>query len=585
MQDQIREAITKVIVGFGLTPVDFSVEHPEELSHGDYASNVALKIFGPLSHETDASWTVGRPIEEIKEFGNPRECAERILAELEKNKPAEVEKIKIAGPGFINFHLSRGFFADRVREVLEKGDDWGKNDSLAGKKVMVEYTDPNPFKELHIGHLVPNAIGESLARLFMFAGADTKRVTYQGDVGMHVARAIYGMQKMNVTPDSPLTAADLGKAYALGAKASEDSPEAAVEITKLNKMIYGRGDQEINALYDKGKAVSLASFEEGYKILGSDFDHNFSESETGPVGMVAVKAHPEIFETSEGATIFRGEQYGLHTRVFINSEGLPTYEAKDIGLMELKYQWWPFDISITVTGNEQKQYFAVMKKAAELVNPKRAAKIELVTNGMLRLPSGKMSSRTGNIIPALTLILTLIKEVQQKMLGHFFIEGGVFEYTEKMEQDVAVGAIKYAILRSSAGKDIVFDIEQSISLEGASGPYLQYTHARICSILAKAKQEGVVASSADVPEKVYDIERMLYQFPEVTERAVLEREPHYVVTYLTGLAGVFNSWYAQEQIVNSQDQYSPYKVAVAEAVAQTLKNGLWTLGIKAPERM
>ena len=463
MQDQIRTAITKALVSLGITPVDFSVEHPSDMTHGDYATNAAI-----LSARGRGE--------------NPHELADKIAAQLHVMHIESIEKIEIAGPGFINFHLSRDFFADRVKEVLKKGDDWGKNKRYAGERVMVEYTDPNPFKELHIGHLVPNALGESLARLFMFAGAETKRVTYQGDVGMHVAKAIYGMQQLNITGETKLTAADLGKAYALGAKAFEDSSEAATEITKLNKIIYERTNEEVNALYDKGKAVSLASFEEGYEILGSAFDHNFFESETGPVGAALVRAHPEIFETSEGAVIFRGEQYGLHTRVFINAKGLPTYEAKDIGLMERKYEWWPFDLSITVTGAEQRQYFAVMTKAAELISPVLAGKIELITNGMLRLPTGKMSSRSGNIISA----LSLIEEVRQKILDR--MKESNLKDKEAIARDVAVGAIKYTILRSTAGKDIVFDLEQSISLEGASGPYLQYTHARARSILEKAKR-------------------------------------------------------------------------------------------------
>jgi arginyl-tRNA synthetase len=560
MQEKIKLAIEKALETLGISDVDFSVEHPGDFSHGDYASNVAMVV--------------------AKQVGKaPREVAEQLLAALESSKPVEVEKIEIAGPGFINFHLSRKFLSDQVKEILEKKNDWGKNNSLAGKKVMVEYTDPNPFKLLHIGHLMPNALGESIARLFMCAGADVKRVTYQGDVGIHVARTIWRMRDLGVTPQTEFSASDLGKWYAEGTKASEESPEVAAEITKLNKVIYERTDDAVNALYDRGKDVSLKEFEKVYEILGSEFDKNFFESDTGPIGKARVEEHLEIFEKSEGAIIFRGEQYGLHTRVFINKEGLPTYEAKDIGLMEVKYAWWPFDISVTVTGTEQVPYFGVMTKAAEMINPALVGKVELVPNGMLRLPTGKMSSRTGTIVP----VLSLVGDVRQKVFDR--MGGSDLENKELVAQDVAVSAIKYAILRSAAGKDIIFDIEQSISLEGASGPYLQYTHARIRSILEKAKKEGVGTLTEIIPEKAYDVERVIYQFPEVTERAVREREPHHVATFLTTLAGTFNSWYAKEQIVNKDDEYSPYKVALAEAVAQTLKNGLWCLGIKAPERM
>ena len=560
MEPVIRTAVEDVLKELEIEGVDFVVEHPAELQHGDYACNAAMAAAKKLEK-------------------NPREVAEEIAEKLE-GQIEYVDTIEIAGPGFINFYLARDFYIEEIARANGLGESWGKNEDWKDKTVIVEYTDPNPFKELHIGHLVPNALGESLARLFMAAGADTKRVTFQGDVGMHVAKAVWGLRKLGASAAEGFDAKKLGEGYAVGASCFEENEEDQKEIKALNKKIYSREDDETNKLYDYGKQVSLSYFEKAYDILGTEFDHNFMESVTGPVGLELVKAHiGDVFEESDGAIIFKGEDHGLHTRVFINNEGLPTYETKDVGLIKCKADFAPFDLAITVTGTEQQEYFKVTTKASELIQPDLAGKVELVPNGMLRLSEGKMSSRTGNVVPALTLIDEIKTEALKRME-----ESGVTN-PEEVATDVAVGALKFTILRIAAGKDIVFDLKKSVSFEGDSGPYLQYTHARINSVLEKARGVGVEPSIQNAPENPYEIEKILYRFPEVVREATEEREPHKVVTYLTDLASAFNSFYAQEKIADNTDQFAPYKAEITKAVGQTLKNGLWVLGIKAPHRM
>ncbi len=554
--DSLENAICRALKTIGVENNDVHFEHPADLSHGDFSTNIAL-----------ASSKLAKQ--------KPREIAEKLVAELQKDLPKGVERIEIAGPGFINFHLSKEFFADTIKNV---DVDFGKNAAFKGKKVMVEFTDPNPFKEFHIGHLMSNAVGESIARLFEYQGANVIRACWQGDVGLHVAKAIYALLQMG---DDSLTVAKLGSAYVMGEKEYETHKQ---EIDDINKKIYRGGDSQIDKIYSTGRALSLERFEIFYKLLGTKFDHYFFEGKEGREGQPIVEKNiGGVFEKSEGAVVYRGEKHGLHTRVFLTKEGLPTYEAKELGLNKAKFEKEPdIDTSIIVTANEQSDYFKVVLAAMGEVLPEIAKRTKHLAHGMLRFASGKMSSRKGNVITGETLI------AQVTIMVHEKIKDREMDAEEKnsLAEIVAIGAIKYSILRQAIGGDIIFDFEKSISFEGDSGPYLQYSYVRAKSLLHKAEQENVQAKAA-LPEnwETTVLEKLLYRFGEVVERAGTELQPHYIATYLIELAGAFNSWYAKEQIVNGADAASPYKVALTAAFATTMKNGLFLLGIKVPEKM
>ncbi len=567
IREEIRYVIGQALKHLSIPAGEVLLEHPAELSHGDYSTNAALVY-----------------AKECKQ--KPRSLAEQIVRYIELQKLVGVDKIEIAGPGFINFYLSKEFFAEAVKGI---DGDFGKNKNLAGKKVMVEYTDPNPFKEFHIGHLMNNAVGESVARVFEFQGAKVLRACWQGDVGLHVAKAVWGMIKIkNQKSKIKIGEGDiklLGEAYALGSQKYDSDEGAKKEIVELNKKIFERTDKTVNELYDKGREVSLVHFEEIYKQLGTKFDYYFFEGKEGREGQPIVEQGLSngVFEKSEGAVVFKGEKLGLHTRVFITSQGLPTYETKELGLNKTKFEKEPdLDNSIIVTANEQSDYFKVVFAAMKEVLPKIAAKTKHIAHGLLRFASGKMSSRKGNVITGESLIEQVKMLVHEKIKERDMSEGE----KEKVAEVVAIGAIKYSILRQAIGGDIIFDFERSISFEGDSGPYLQYASVRAKSVLAKAVAEKIQANTA-LPESWATIvlERLLCRFPEVVERAGKEYEPHYITTYLTELAGVFNGWYANEKIVDEKDQASPYKVALTQSFATVMKNGLWLLGIAVPEKM
>ncbi len=552
MRERLKKALATALGSVGVSDADISLEHPAELSNGDYSTSVALKY--------------------TKEAGiPPRALAEKIAAAL--GEISGIAKVEIAGAGFINFYLDSSALASAVEEARTK-DRWGSGVQDAGKKIMVEYTDPNPFKEFHIGHLMSNAIGESIARLLQFSGAEVRRANYQGDVGPHVAKAIWGIEKLGVDPSD---SAALGKAYTAGSEAYENDAAAKQEIDALNAKVYDRSDARVNEIYAAGRKASLEHFEELYKVLGTKFNHYFFESETAPRGQALVRAHPDVFEESDGAVIYRGEQDGLHTRVFLTSKGLPTYETKELGLAELKGETWEFDSSITITAHEQSDYFEVVLAAMKKVLPALAAKITHISHGMMRFAEGKMSSRTGNVITGESLLLDLTDAAKVRATE------SRAEDTEKLAEDVAVAAIKYQILKQASGKDIIFDRERALSLEGDSGPYLQYAYARAEQLVAKAKEQGI-APAVNADTEANDLTRLLHRFPEAVEYAASHREPHLLTNYLLEFAALFNSWYAQVHVLDGSAD-SPHKVALVDAARRTLKNGLWLLGIPAPPKM
>ncbi len=611
MQKELKKLIQKLVSAeANIDDTAFTIEHPADLSHGDYSTNVAMV----LAKQQDK---------------NPHELAKNLVEKMlqkvsaDQNNQIEepydlIEKIEVAGPGFINFYLKPEFFVREIQKILHFENNYGRSKRLEGKTILIDYTDPNPFKQFHIGHLMSNTIGEALARIFQWNGAKVIRLCYGGDVGPHVAKTIWGMKQMrSAFPHDTDSLTDktkfLGDAYVLGDRAYQNSSEgdkldgipdgAKAEIDEINKRVYQlfddtkeNDDPDIEVYFQKGKTWSLKHFDEIYEKLGTTFDHQVFESSTFPIGEKIVRENtPAVFELSEGAIVYRGEKEGLHTRVFINSAGLTTYEAKDLGLAiykekEITRKIKDFNASIIITANEQKEYFKVVLSALAKISPEIAKKTKHFSHGMMKFTEGKMSSRKGNIITGEKLIFNMESMVAEKIADRDFES----DEAEKIKTDIAIGAIKYSILKQAIGRDIVFDPKNSISFEGDSGPYLQYTYSRAKSVVDKASERGikVVDILRDEDGKVGDfskrepttLEKKIYRFPEVIEKAYEEFAPQQIVTFATDLAGEFNSFYGSTQILDDgADQ--EYKVALAKAVMYTIANALKVLGIKVPERM
>ncbi|MEI6280789.1 MAG: arginine--tRNA ligase [bacterium] len=571
MESKIRNLIKDALLNLKIEINDIVLTHPEDFENGDYSTNVALAIAKNISE-------------------NPKALAEKIVREiLRLNVAKNIHKVEVAGAGFINFYLSRKFFTDSIEEILNKGENVGKNDTNKGEKIMVEYTDPNPFKPFHIGHLMTNAIGESIARILEHSGADVSRANYQGDIGLHVAKAIYGLLQdeslQNKMLSNNLQAMNIGKAYSNGAEAYETNENGKKEIDEINKKLYARSDKKINEIYHWGFDVTMDAFEDIYTMLGTKFKFYFLESVMADFGREIVnKNMGKVFEESDGAVVFKAEKHDpkLHTRVFITSQGLPTYETKELGLTQEKFKTNPnMDLSITVTATEQMDYMRVVMKALSLIHPELENRMKHITHGMMRFVGGKMSSRKGNVVTGESLLADARGAIMEKIKDRDI----PLSEKEQIATDVGVSAIKYSILRQSIGADIIYDFEKSISFEGDSGPYLQYSFARANSILEKAHAENILPDFEKTPEEVFEIEKLLYRFPEVVLRSASLYEPHHIASYLIEIARSFNSFYGNTLVVNKDDENSPYKVALTYAFAFIMRTGIQLLGIKTPEKM
>jgi arginyl-tRNA synthetase len=630
----IREAIQRALGELGtLAPETIGVERPRDEANGDYSSNIALAIFS--KHQTWAQ--ISNHKFSNSQMNSPREVAEKIVTLLQNDTQIssviDTTRISVAGPGFINFWLTKEYLGSQLAAALQS--TYGRDERHSGKKIMVEYTDPNPFKELHIGHLMSNTIGESLARLMEMQGAAVTRANYQGDVGLHVAKAVWGLLGIITNHQTPITKhveqdqivtwiaewegkplterqRMMGQAYAAGATAYEEDEAAKAEMHELNKQIYdelkvGAEQTGLMALYQAGRRWSLEYFETIYARLGTHFDEYFFESEAGYVGLQVVEDALKrgILEMGEnGAVVYKGEKEGLHTRVFRNALGLATYEGKELGLAKTKYERVPYDLSYIVTANEITEYFKVLLSVLRQLYPDLAAKTTHVPHGVMKLTTGKMSSRTGKVVTGEGLLNELQAVVTAKMNETEEMKARKVKDAARVADQIAVGALKYTVLKQQLGGDIVYDPAKMTNLEGDTGPYIQYTYARARSVIKRANNQiPIIKHQTDwmldvgdwvLNEEEFAVLRTLARYPEVVAQAGAELAPHLVAGYVYELAARFNTFYNKHQILpkeefEKQDSSSKiqeiFRLQLTQAVANVIQSGLEVLGIAAPAEM
>ena len=540
--EQIREQIKTTIKGlYGLDVAPDITPSPENID-ADYSSNVALKLAKDLRKA-------------------PMEIANEIAYKI---------SAKVSAPGFLNFTLPNEYLAAQIKNLSTNFRENISSDEYSGKTVICEFSDPNPFKVLHVGHLYTSIIGDSISRLFEYSGAKVIRANFGGDVGLHVAKTLYILEQKS---PADFTIEDIAKCYVEGTAAYEDNEDAHARITELNKKIYQINsenfhDSKLAELYWKGRELSYDYFKDFYAQIGVHFDKFYPESTVADLGLEKVKTELKkgVYEISDGAVIFNGEKFGLHTRVFINKEGVPTYETKDVGLIFTKWQDYHFDKSVVITGSEQLDYMKVVLKSVEQYAPDLVEKTTHLTHGLVKLPGNvKMSSRKGNFLKAVDVLNMVRDELQN-------------EYNST-DNTVALAATKYAFLKYKMGGHIIFDPKESVKMTGNSGPYLLYACVRAKKILASVNDAfeehisqrgkyGATEAHNDGPEGAFrksiftDAERNL-------AKKILDQE--------------FSRFYEHCPVAGSDMEAE--RTELVKVYLDTMSHGLNILGINIPEEM
>jgi arginyl-tRNA synthetase len=594
IEQKIKKLVAQALSSkdFSFNEEDIIIEIPADITNGHYSTNIAMRLASQLKR-------------------NPLEIAQEIVDVLEED--ASIAKAEVAKPGFVNFFLSNRYLLTQISKIAGNKGDFLNLDIKKGKKVVIEYTDANPFKEFHIGHLYTNSVGESFARLQEAIGAQVKRANYQGDIGLHVAKTLWGLEEKLREEETTFETLEkvslkarvrfLGEAYALGAEYYDDFEDKIVqkEIDEINYYIFSLvsevepresfkkyEEMNLSEKYKKGRQWCLDYFETIYNRLGTTFDYYFFESEVGQAGLeIVMKNVGKVFEEDDGSIIYRGdEKKNLHTRVFVNKHGVPTYEGKELGLAFRKGELMDYDESVVITGNEQTGYFKVVLDALSKLNKDLSEKTTHVPHGMVRLPGkAKMSSRKGEIVRG----DVLLDSVKEKVMN-------IMEDSEQVEEDnillvsekIAVAAIKYAFLKVSVGKDITFDIEKSISFEGDTGPYLMYVYSRCNSILKEADFEnpsGVCIESCMDNPLVKGLSVQISRYDKQLLDSSINYSPSILAQYLFSLGQSFNSFYQGVRVLDAPDEEREILLSLVKATMVVMQDGLDKLGIEVVEKM
>lgn len=542
----MNEAIANVIKTLFNQDVEVNVTRPEP-QFGDASTNVALQLAKPLGK-------------------NPREIAEEIAEKLRET--GEYEAVDVAGPGFINVTFGSGALLEQISREPSA--------PRLGETIVIETNNPNPFKAMHIGHAFNAILGDTIANLLAVSGGKVYRVSYHGDVGLHVGKSMYALLRYAAGDFDKIEAISgaernsfMSKMYAEGSRAYKEDEAAKVEIHDLAEQSFEPKTALYTQIYNLCKAWSFEQIDHLVARLGNQPTvYRFLESDADHRGVDVVKKHvPGVFQESDGALIFKGSEHGSFDNVFVGSNGRGLYAARDLGLMLLKNEQFHPDKSYIVTAEEQRDYFKGVIAAAGLVWPERRDATVNISTGTVKLSTGKMSSRDGDVIEVAWLFDEFAQAIHER--------GG------KATDEIVAGALRYQFLRVKIGGDVVFNIDDAVSLTGNTGSYLQYAHARARSILDKSNTSFVRPTAVKQEDRA--LVRKLGEYHEIVTRATEQLEPHHICNYLFELAQEFNRYYEKNQVIGSGSEQ--HRLGLVALYADTLKAGLAILGIHAPERL
>jgi len=511
--------------------------------------------------------------------------------------------------GFLNLSIADAAWLNLLADI-DKEDHYGeKAVSEDSPLVMIEYSSPNTNKPLHLGHVRNNLLGWSLAQIMQANGNKVVKTNIVNDRGIHICKSMLAWLKYGdgETPETSGKKGDhlIGDYYVAFDKHyreevkelvaqgmdEEKAKQEAPLIKEAHDMLvkWENNDPEVRALWEKMNNWVYAGFDETYKKMGVGFDKIYYESQTYLKGKAKVEEGlaKGLFERHEDNSVWADlTNEGLDQKLLLRSDGTSVYMTQDIGTAEMRFQDYPIDKMIYVVGNEQNYHFQVLSILLDRLGFKWGKELVHFSYGMVELPNGKMKSREGTVVDADDLMQLMVDDARRVSDE----AGKNADMTEEEKQEIArivgMGALKYFILKVDARKNMLFNPEESIDFNGNTGPFIQYTHARIRSILRKAPSISSFSSASSLSDKEVELIQKMSEYGAAVEQAGKDYSPSGIANYCYELTKVFNQFYHDYSILNEEDeQKKAVRLVIAKNVAKIIKNGMALLGIEVPERM
>lgn len=505
---------------------------------------------------------------------NPNEVAK----DFEKLKIKFIKKIKAIGP-YVNFYIDWSEFGNEILKSINK--KYGSLNLGKNKKIMIEFCHANTHKAFHVGHVRNISLGEAISRILEFTGYRVIRTNYQGDIGPHVSKCIWGYLNLKEKEPRENKGKWLGEIYAKASKMIADK-KLEDEVKKITSELYQEKNKKLMGIWKKTRKWSLDYLNNIYKRFDVKFDRLYFESEAAKIGIKKAKEllKKGIAKISEGATIVDLTKYNLGIAVILTKEGYPLYHAKDLGLAELEFGEYNPDKCIHVVGVEQKLYFEQLFKIFSFYVPEIAKRSYHLCYELVILKTGKMSSRLGEVV----LFDDLFEKIYDIILKETKKRHPNWKKSNEVAEKITIATIKYGMLKKDTNTRVVFDWKEAMRFEGDTGPYLQYTYARANSILEKEKSKGFDASLLKDSKETLLI-KLLAKYPDILEKSSKDLKPHYLASYLHDLSDAFNQFYQTLPVLKAEENMKNARLRLVEAVKIILESGLYLLSIPILKKM